>query len=102
MKVFSFGPRRRKRFLALCVLLFSVPFLALLPVSAIRHIVFIPLLFWINIVGFPLAALRVPGFEVHEFGAVPEGPAGSGMIALVYLLVAFLLSMLGPSEDSSS
>lgn len=98
MTIFSFGPRRRKRFVLLMLLFFSVPLLALLPFASVKMLLFLPTLFWINLVGLPLAMIGIPYFEIHEFGAVPEGVAGYFLIGLGYLLAAFFLSSLGKKE----
>ena len=102
MNVLSFGPRRKRRLLILLLVFFLVPILALLPFRSIQIVVFLPLLFWINIAGLPLALIGVPYFEVHEFGAVPQGAIGYSLITLVYALAAFFLSMTGKAEDNNS
>ncbi len=43
--------------------------------------------------------IGLPFHEVHEFGAVPQGLIGYGLIVLVYFLAAFLLSMPGKAEE---
>jgi hypothetical protein len=51
-------------------------------------------LFWINIVGIPLAIIGIPYFEIHEFGPVPQGAIGYGVIVFVYIMAAFFCHLL--------
>ena len=99
MNPLSFGPRRKKRFVILLVVFFFVPIVSLLPFNSLRSLFFLPMLFWINLVGIPLGMLGVPYFDIHEFGAVPERLIGYAIIALIYLLIAFLLSMIGKKDN---
>ena len=94
MNIFKFGPRRRKRFVVLVLTFLAVPMLSFLPFAPIKMWLFLPLSFWINIVGMPLAIIGIPYFEIHEFGAVPQGAIGYGLIVLVYIMAAFFYNLL--------
>lgn len=78
---------------------FAIPFFSLLPIPLLQPLLFLPYLFWTNLVALPLAMLGVPFFEVHEFGGVPQGVVGYGLICLVYLVLAFVLSGLRWHKD---
>jgi len=100
MNIFKFGPRRLKRFAVLVLAFLVVPILAFIPFAPIKMLLFLPLLFWINIVGIPLATIGIPYFEIHEFGAVPQGAIGYGIILFVYFMAAFFLSLIGKQDDT--
>jgi hypothetical protein len=101
MNIFKFGPRRLKRFVVLVLAFWVVPLLSFIPFAPIKMWLFLPLLFWIkNIVGIPLAIIGISYFEIHEFGAVPEGTIGYGIIVFVYIMAAFFLSLIGKQDDS--
>ena len=99
MKILSFGAKRTRRLIILLLVFFLVPIISFLPFSLGKILVFVPMLFWVNIVGLPLALIGVPFFEVHEFGAVPQGVTGYGLVVLVYCLAAFFLSLIGKAEE---
>jgi len=84
------------------LIFFIVPVLTLLPIPKINIVLLLPLLIWVNVVGLPFAMIGVPYFEIHEFGAVPQGVIGYGLIVLGYVLAAFFLSMVGIAEDKNS
>jgi len=95
MNIFTFDSRRKKRFTWLLAIFYFLPLVFFLPVPAVKIFLFFPLLFWINLPGIPLALLGIPYFEIHEFGAVPQGAIGYGLIALSYAVAAFVLSLIG-------
>jgi len=99
MNIFKFGSRRRKRLVVLVLAFLVVPMLSFIPFFPIKMWLFLPLLFWINIVGIPLAIIGIPYFEIHEFGAVPQGTIGYGVIVFVYIMAAFFLSLIGKQGD---
>lgn len=101
MNILSFGPRRKKRFIILLVVFFFIPILMFLPFTIVKVTLFLPLLLWVNIVGIPLAMTGLPYFEIHEFGVVPQGIIGYGLIVLGYFFAALFLSMLGKAENNN-
>ena len=91
-RVFSFGPRRAKRFVIWLLVVFVIPMLAFLPELDQNHVVFTV------VARIPLALVGIPYFELHEFGAVPQGSAGYGIVIFVYAVLAFFLSIIGKRD----
>jgi hypothetical protein len=80
--------------LLIWLLFFNWPPLVVL-VPPLRLVAFVPLLFWINIPGLFLATLLGPPmFKVEEFGALPSGPIAWGLLALFWVLVAVLFTLV--------
>ena len=98
-----FTPCRVKTFIALLAVFFWPPLLYLLGIALqlplIAILGFLPALFWINIPAvlaeLALAPVGISAYEFREFGALPEGLIGWGMIVLFWISAAFLLSTLG-------
>ena len=67
----------------------------LVPFRIARALAFLPYLLWINIPGFPLAAIGSPFYDLQQFGALPKGFMGWALIVLFYVLAAFFLSLIG-------
>ena len=63
-------------------------------IPGIGLLAMVPFLFWVNIPGMPLAELGVPYYEMGEFGTMPRGPVGWGLIILFWVLVALVSSMV--------
>ena len=86
--------RNLKLFFSITLLLNLSPLFIFIPINKLKLLAFIPYLFWINIPGIPLARLGVPFYEIHEFGAVPQNPAGWALIVIFWILIAGLLTLL--------
>lgn len=81
------------KILILAILVLHSPVL-LVWVPVIGMIMFIPMLFWINIPGIPFALIGLPYYEIKEFGAIPHGIIGWGLIILFWCLLAFGFTLI--------
>jgi hypothetical protein len=52
------------------------------------------MLFWISIPGIPLGLIGLPYFEIKEFGAIPHGIMGWGLVVLFWCLMACGLTLI--------
>jgi hypothetical protein len=60
----------------------------------LRILLFLPVLFWINIPGTPLGLLLgEPLYEFHEFGVVPQNALAWVLIEVAWIVIAFGVSM---------
>ncbi|MBU0729406.1 MAG: hypothetical protein KKE17_01785 [Proteobacteria bacterium] len=85
---------KNKKLFFLTVLLLNSPSLYLLiPDSMVRILLLLPYLLWVNIPGIPLAHLKFPFYELHEFGAVPQNLIGWSLIVIFWIFVAGLLTI---------
>ena len=101
MSVFGYSSRRLRVFLILLAIFFFPPSLYFLGTAVqpmIAMVGFLPALIWINIPAIIFstlgALLGISVYEFREFGAMPEGIIGWGLIIFFWATAAFLLSLL--------
>jgi hypothetical protein len=89
----KFSRRDLRTFSVWLLILNSPVLLSLVPISAVKMISFLPMLFWVSIPGIPLSWVRFPGMRLSEFGANPEGALAWAMIVLFWVIVAAGISL---------
>lgn len=92
MNMLNLDSKDLKILLVALFVLNSPPILVRVPLIGI--LMFIPMLFWISIPGIPLALLGLPYFEIKEFGAIPHGIMGWGLVVLFWCLMACGLTLI--------
>ena len=92
MNMLNLDSKDLKILLVALLVLNSPPILVRVPFIGI--LMFIPMLFWISIPGIPLGLLGLPYFEIKEFGAIPRGIMGWGLVVLFWCLMACGLTLI--------
>jgi len=94
MTVHSFDQKDWKVFILLIIVFNLPPLLIFMPLNSVQTFAFLPYLFWVSIPGIPFGTAGLPFYEIEEFGAIPKGAIGWGLIVLFWIFVAYGLTMI--------